>query len=80
MTDSLFGQLIVNANYKGNIQRRVCLQQLHKQILHSKLHRHPQQLVIREKCRGGTLILFATGKLRVMGCIDELDATLLAAK
>ncbi len=44
----------------------------------SKLHVKPHQLVIREKT--GTVIFFRSGKFRVMGCVDPIDATFLALK
>ena len=44
----------------------------------SKLYSKPCQLVIKDK--NGTLILFSSGKFRVMGCVDALDASFLAFK
>ena len=42
----------------------------------SKLYAKPHQLVIKDKM--GTLILFASGRFRIMGCVDALDAHFLA--
>jgi TATA-box binding protein (TBP) (component of TFIID and TFIIIB) len=42
------------------------------------LHRKPHQLVVKDP--KGTLIFFQSGKFRVMGCIDELEATFLVYK
>src|SRR5204862_3609028 len=44
----------------------------------SKLHNKPQQLVVKDS--QGTIIFFNSGKFRVMGCLDPLDAAFLALK
>lgn len=44
----------------------------------STLFVRPRQLVIKDD--KGTVILFGTGRFRVMGCVDPIDASLLAYK
>jgi len=70
--------LVRNTNYKGAMKQSVNLELLHLQIANSKLHRKPYQLVVKD-C-SGTVIFFSTGNFRIMGCVDELDATFLAYK
>ncbi len=44
----------------------------------SKLYAKPHQLVIKDEM--GTLILFSSGRFRIMGCVDAVDAHFLALK
>jgi TATA-box binding protein (TBP) (component of TFIID and TFIIIB) len=67
-----------NANYRGAMKHTVELSQLHSQIPNSVLYRKPHQLVVKDP--QGTIMFFQSGKFRVMGCIDELEATFLAYK
>jgi TATA-box binding protein (TBP) (component of TFIID and TFIIIB) len=69
-------ELVVNVNYRGKLKNPINLKKLN--VPNSKYHSIPHQLVIKDD--KGTLVLFSSGKFRVMGCIDELDATFLAYK
>jgi len=70
---------VINANYRSTHDKPINLKNAHLLFPKiSKLHVKPSQLVIKDK--NGTLILFSSGKMRIMGCIDELDATFLAYK
>jgi len=68
--------LVRNANYKGNMKHSIELPKLQLKIPNSILYKKPHQLVVKDP--KGTIIFFRSGKFRVMGCIDELDATFLA--
>lgn len=70
--------LVRNANYKGSMKHSIYLPKLHSKIPHSKLHKKPHQLVVKD--RKGTILFFQSGKFRVMGCVDELDAMFLVYK
>ena len=67
--------LVCNANYRADLKHSVDLSKLHKKIPNSTLHMKPHQLVVKDSL--GTVLFFASGKIRVMGCIDELEATFL---
>src|SRR5271156_5851769 len=67
---------VVNANYRGQMKGPLNLQTI--QLPNSKLHQKPQQLVVKDS--QGTVIFFNSGKFRVMGGVDELEATFLALK
>lgn len=69
---------VVNCNYKSTLGKPINLRLVHAAIPNSKLYTRPTQLVIKDS--KGTLVFFANGKHRVMGCNDELDATFLAYK
>ena len=69
---------VVNCNYKSTLGKPINLMLVHAAIPNSKLYTRPTQLVIKDS--EGTLVFFANGKHRVMGCNDELDATFLAYK
>ena len=69
---------VVNCNYKSTLGKPINLSSIHAAIPNSKLYTRPTQLVIKDP--KGTLVFFGNGKHRVMGCIDELDATFLAYK
>jgi TATA-box binding protein (TBP) (component of TFIID and TFIIIB) len=69
-------ELVVNANYRGKLKNPIILKKIN--VPNSKYHLIPHQLVIKDE--KGTLVLFTSGKFRVMGCIDELEATFLAYK
>src|SRR5271156_4423858 len=68
--------LVSNANYRGAMKHVIELAKLHNKIPNSILHKKPHQLVVKDI--KGTILFFRSGKFRVMGCIDELDATFLA--
>ena len=67
-----------NANFKGNMHKFINLNKLSSEIPNSKLYSKPRQLVVKDSNNRGTIIFFSNGKFRIMGCIDELDATILA--
>src|SRR5271167_4337427 len=71
-------EFVSNANFKGEFKKKMDLHQLHSKIPNSKLRTKPFQLVVKDP--QGTVILFSNGKFRPMGCIDELEAGLLAYK
>ncbi len=68
-------EFVSNANFRGDYKKHINLRKLHKRVPNSKLYVKPSQLVIKDI--KGTLILFRTGKFRIMGCIDELEASFL---
>ena len=68
-------EFVCNANFKGQYHKLINLRELHERVPNSKLHKTPYQLVIKDV--KGTLMLFASGKFRTMGCIDELEASFL---
>src|SRR5271154_1469199 len=68
-------EFVCNANFKGDCDHYIDLDKLKSIIPNSKLHIKPHQLVVKDP--KGTLIFFATGKFRIMGCIEELQALLL---
>jgi len=67
-------EFVCNANFKGDMKRHINLKKLRDKVPNSVLHMKPRQLVIKDLLRG-SIIIFSSGKFRVMGCIDELDAT-----
>ena len=67
--------LIQNANYRGDMMHSVDLCRLHRRIPNSVLYNKPHQLVVKD--HKGTILFFQSGKFRIMGCIDELEATFL---
>jgi TATA-box binding protein (TBP) (component of TFIID and TFIIIB) len=71
---------IVCANYRGSVDK--CIDLSHAKLLfkHSRLVPHPHQLVIYDL--HGKLIVFSTGKFRLMGCRfdDDVDAMIIAYK
>ena len=68
---------VVNVNYRGQMNKKAVILQSMK-FENSKLHNKPQQLVVKDS--QGTIIFFNSGKFRVMGCLDPLDAAFLALK
>jgi TATA-box binding protein (TBP) (component of TFIID and TFIIIB) len=69
---------ITNSNFRASLQTNIDLKNLHQLIPNSKLHVKPCQLVVKDQA--GVIIFFNNGKLRIMGCKDDFDATLLAYK
>ena len=64
---------VVNAVYYGNLKRRVNLLTLHAKLHNSKLYNNrPCMLLLKDV--DGTLMIFASGKFRIMGMVDELEA------
>jgi TATA-box binding protein (TBP) (component of TFIID and TFIIIB) len=81
--DSSYSVVVINANYRSSHDKCINLDHFHSSLLpsfkiNSKLCSKPAQLVIKDE--KGTVIFFSNGKLRIMGCIDELEATFLAYK
>lgn len=71
-------EFVSNANFKGELNEVMDLEEMHMKIPNSVLHIKPRQLVVKDE--KGTLILFGSGKFRTMGCIDYLEASSLACK
>jgi TATA-box binding protein (TBP) (component of TFIID and TFIIIB) len=71
-------EFVSNANYKGDIDELIDLEELSRKIPNSVLHKRPRQLIVKDA--KGTLVLFASGKFRTMGCIDCFEASSLACK
>ena len=69
-------EFVCNANFKGDLKKFINLSKLSSKISNSKLYSKPHQLVVKDS--KGTILFFSNGKFRIMGCIDELDATILA--
>jgi TATA-box binding protein (TBP) (component of TFIID and TFIIIB) len=69
---------VVNANYRASLNKTLDLNHISTVIPNSKICNKPFQLIIKDK--EGVVLLFSNGKLRTMGCIDELDATFLTYK
>src|SRR5438093_5603371 len=69
-------EFVVNANYRGSMKRRIDLKSVNAP--NSKLYVKPHQLVIKDE--KGTLIFFSSGRFRIMGCMDTVDAHFLALK
>lgn len=68
---------LVNTVYRGNMKRKIDLEKLHVDNIHiADFHRsRPRQL----KLKFGNIIvlLFETGRFRVMGKCDEVEALLI---
>ena len=72
---------VINANYRTTHDKPIDLKKTHLIFSNiSKLHVKPYQLVVVDESGGGTVIFFSNGKIRIMGCIGELDASFLAYK
>src|SRR5277367_4595289 len=69
-------EYVVNVNYRGQLKKPLNLKKL--DVPHSNYHLIPHQLVINDD--KGTVIFFSSGKFRVMGCINAIDALFLAFK
>ena len=74
--DSDYSVNVVNVNYRTSTGKTIDLQNGHSLIVNSKLHTKPTQLVV--KSEKGTVLIFRTGRFRIMGFNDELDAMFLA--
>src|SRR5271156_5890180 len=74
--DSDYSVNVVNVNYRTRTGKIIDLQNAHSLLVNSKLHTKPTQLVV--KSEQGTILIFRTGRIRIMGCNDELDAMFLA--
>ena len=70
---------VINNNFRSTHDKDIDLKKLHLLLPNiNKLHIKPSQLVVKDD--KATIIFFRTGKMRIMGCIEELDATFLAYK
>ena len=69
---------VINTNFRGALETCIDLNKLHQLIPNNKLHIKPKQLVVKDVM--GVIIFFSNGKLRIMGCNNDFDATLLAYK
>src|SRR5277367_4568542 len=69
-------ELVVNVNYRGKLKKPIDLKKIN--VVNSKYYTTPHQVVIKDE--NGTLIFFSSGKFRIMGCVDEFEATFLAYK
>jgi TATA-box binding protein (TBP) (component of TFIID and TFIIIB) len=72
---------VLNVNYRSCHDKCINLLQFQSILppnTNSKLCIKPAQLVIHDE--KGTLLFFSNGKLRIMGCNDEIDATFLSYK
>ena len=65
---------VVNAVYCGELGTRVNLCELHNSLPNSKLYTHRPCMVLL-KDDDATIMIFSSGKFRIMGMVDELDAT-----
>ena len=78
-SDSSYSINVINANFRSCHDKPINLKNIHLLLPNiSKLHIKPSQLVIKDE--KGTVICFSNGKMRIMGCIDELEATFLVYK
>src|SRR5712664_2041214 len=68
-------EFVCNANFRGDCDHSIDLDKLKSIVPNSKLYIKPRQLVVKDS--KGTLIFFSTGKFRIMGCIDMLEASSL---
>jgi TATA-box binding protein (TBP) (component of TFIID and TFIIIB) len=79
MNTPVYSVNVVNANYRLTHDKPINLKNTHLLFpSNSKLYVKPSQLVIKDD--KGTILLFGNGNMRIMGCIDELEATFLAYK
>ena len=69
---------VTNTNFRYCLEMNIDLNYLHLLIPNSKLHTKPHQLVVNDD--NGVVIFFSSGKLRLMVCNDDLDATFLVYK
>ena len=76
MPTPFYSLVVVNANYRGSLNKNIDLALLQSQIPNSKFCNKPRQLIIKDK--DGIVLFFRNGKFRIMGYIEELDATFLA--
>ena len=69
-----------NVNYKGSLDERIDLHKLKLLFPGAKLCNYPFQLIIKDVA--GTLIIFSSGKYRLMGfkAEDDLEATCVVYK
>jgi TATA-box binding protein (TBP) (component of TFIID and TFIIIB) len=65
---------VVNAVYRGVLETKVDLAQVHKNLPNSVFHTSKPLMVVK-KDTDGTIMIFASGKFRIMGITDELEAT-----
>jgi TATA-box binding protein (TBP) (component of TFIID and TFIIIB) len=65
---------VVNAVYRGRLEDKVNLSQVHKNLPNSILHTNKIPMIVL-KDKESTIMLFSSGKFRIMGSmVDELEA------
>jgi len=65
---------VVNAVFRGDLEMKVDLVEIHKNVPNSVLHtKRPSTVVVKDA--ESTIMIFPSGKFRIMGMVDELDAT-----
>ncbi len=65
---------VVNAVYRGVLDDKVNLVELHKKLPDSVLHTsRPTMIVLKDV--EATIMIFSSGKFRIMGMLDEVEAT-----
>src|SRR5438552_13016555 len=69
---------VTNTNFRASLETKIDLQRFHQLLPSSKLYIKPRQLVVKDDM--GVLIFFSNGKMRIIGCNDNFDATMLAYK
>src|SRR5438552_14055689 len=69
---------IINTNFRTSLKTKIDLESFHQLLPSSKLFIKPRQLVVKDDM--GVLVFFSNGKMRIMGCNDDFDATILAYK
>ena len=69
---------ITNTNFRTSLKTPIDLERFYQLLPSSKLFIKPRQLVIKDDI--GVLVFFSNGKMRIMGCNDDFDATMLAYK
>ena len=65
---------VVNIVYRGDLERNIDLPLLHKNLTGSVLYTHKPNMVVLKDTES-TIMIFSSGKFRIMGLVDELDAT-----
>src|SRR5437773_3077730 len=65
---------VVNAVFRGDFEMKVDLVEIHKTEANSVLHtKRPSTVVVKDS--ESTIMIFPSGKFRIMGMVDELAAT-----
>src|SRR5271156_4283556 len=64
--DSDYSVNVVNVNYRTSTGKTIDFQNAYSLLVNSKLHTKPTQLVV--KSEKGSVLMFRTGRIRIMGC------------
>lgn len=67
---------IVNVNYRGSLTKNIDLDMLQQLIPNSYQCHKPKQLIIKDE--KAVIMFFSTGNFRILKCIDEIEASLIA--